>query len=85
MEKDVSGEVLNVASGVPTSVRDLIGTIVNVSGRAIAPVNGPADWTAGTERFGDPEKTARVLGWRATTSIQEGLRRTYEWIAAGAS
>ncbi|NUO48988.1 MAG: NAD-dependent epimerase/dehydratase family protein [Polyangiaceae bacterium] len=83
MEKDVSGEVLNVASGVPTSVRDLIGTIVSVSGRAIAPVNGPADWTAGSMRYGDTEKTARVLGWRATTPLEEGLRRTYEWIVAG--
>jgi UDP-glucose 4-epimerase len=80
MEKDVSGEVLNIASGVATPVRDLIGTIVKVSGRAIAPVNGPADWTAGTHRFGDPEMAARVLGWRAATPIEEGLRRTFDWI-----
>jgi UDP-glucose 4-epimerase len=83
MEKDVSGEVLNVASGTATSVRDLIGTIVKVSGRTVTPLSGPADWTAGTERFGDPQKAARVLGWRATTSIEAGLRRTYEWIASG--
>lgn len=82
MEKDVSGEVLNVASGVPTSVRDLIETILTVSGRSIAPLDAPADWTAGTERFGDPEKAARLLGFRVTTPIEEGLRRTYDWIAA---
>lgn len=82
-EKDISGEVLNIASGVPASVRDLIQTIVAVSGRAITPTDGPADWTAGTERFGDPEKTADVLGWRATTPLAEGLRRTFEWIEGG--
>jgi UDP-glucose 4-epimerase len=85
MEKDISGEVLNVASGLPTSVRDLMAKIIAVSGRAITPDSGPADWTAGTERFGNPEKTARVLGWRATTPLEEGLRRTYEWLAAGPS
>ncbi|MBX3229595.1 MAG: NAD-dependent epimerase/dehydratase family protein [Labilithrix sp.] len=80
--EDVSGEVLNVASGRATTVRDLIETMVKVSGRDLAPAFGPADWTAGTHRFGDPEKTARVLGWRATTSLEDGLRRTFDWIAA---
>lgn len=83
MEHDSSGEVLNVASGVAISVRDLVRTMVEVSGAKVQPVHGDADWTAGTRRAGDPEKAARLLGWRASTSLEEGLRRTFEWVRAG--
>ena len=27
----------------------------------------------------DVDETARLLGWRATTDLEEGLRRTVEW------
>lgn len=78
---DVSGEVLNVASGVPTSVNELIDTLIAVSGSDLGKTTGPADWTAGSRRFGDPEKTARLLGWRATTSLRDGLARTWAWVS----
>lgn len=83
MEHASSGEVFNIASGVATPVNDLMRRMVEVSGAGIAPVRGEADWTAGTRRVGDPEKAARVLGWRASTPLDEGLRRTFDWIRAG--
>ena len=30
----------------------------------------------------DAEKAQRVLGWRAVTSLAEGVRRTRDWLAA---
>jgi len=81
----VSGEVLSVASGVPTSVNHLIDAMIAVSGRRVGKTTEPADWTAGSCRFGDPEKTARLLGWRATTSLHEGLALTWRWLSAQAS
>ncbi|MEZ4370318.1 MAG: NAD-dependent epimerase/dehydratase family protein [Polyangiaceae bacterium] len=77
---DASGEVLNVASGVPTTVNDLLDTMIAVSGKALPKQPGPADWTAGSRRFGDPSRAAAVLGWRATTSLEDGLKRTWDWI-----
>jgi UDP-glucose 4-epimerase len=83
MEHESSGEVFNIASGVATPVKTLIDTIVAVSGSKLEPEHGPADWTAGSERFGDPSKAARVLGWHATTPLEEGLRATLAWVKAG--
>lgn len=75
-----SGEVLNIASGVPTSVNQLLDTMVRVSGQNVSKQTEPADWTAGSRRFGDPERAAQVLGWRASTSLEEGLTRTWDWM-----
>ncbi|MBX3129037.1 MAG: NAD-dependent epimerase/dehydratase family protein [Polyangiaceae bacterium] len=80
MEHDVSDVVCNVASGRAVSVRHLIETMVAVSGRAVEPERGPADWTAGTWRVGSPERAERVLGWTARTSLEQGLRRTFDWL-----
>ncbi|MBI4955864.1 MAG: NAD-dependent epimerase/dehydratase family protein [Myxococcales bacterium] len=80
LERDVSGEVLNIGSGRATSVNELVDAIVRVSGKDLPPTHGPADWTAGSVRVANPDKTARVLGWRATTPLAEGLARTYAWV-----
>lgn len=77
---EASGEVVNVASGVPTSVNQLLDTMIQVSGKQLQKTRGPADWTAGSRRYGDPDKASNVLGWRASTSLEEGLARTWEWV-----
>jgi len=79
---EVDSEVINIGSGVGTSVDELVRLMVRVSGREIEPVSGPADWTAGSRRVANVEKVARLLGWRASTSLETGLRRTLGWIAA---
>jgi UDP-glucose 4-epimerase len=80
MTLPVSGETLNVASGVGTTVNTLISSLQRVAGSTKIPEGHAADWTAGSWRVGDPERAAEVLGWRATTSLEAGLRRTYEWL-----
>jgi UDP-glucose 4-epimerase len=84
LEAPLSGEVLNIASGVATRVSDLIGTIIRVSGKNIAAERAEPDWTQGSRRAGDPEKAARLLGWRAKTSLEAGLSATFDWIKANA-
>jgi nucleoside-diphosphate-sugar epimerase len=83
MESAASGEVLNVGSGVATEVGDLVRRMVKISGRDVAPEAAPADWTAGSRRVGDVAKAEKLLDWRATTSLDDGLRATYEWLKRG--
>jgi UDP-glucose 4-epimerase len=77
----VEGRTIDIGSGVLTSVRDIVQLIVE----AVGP-------TAGRPVFGtlpvrpleqevrvDVEETARALGWRATTRLDEGLRHTVAW------
>jgi UDP-glucose 4-epimerase len=33
-----------------------------------------------TRLLADSSKAERLAGWRARTSLEEGLRKTYEWI-----
>jgi nucleoside-diphosphate-sugar epimerase len=77
----VEGRTIDIGRGVQTSVRQIVEVITE----AVGP-------TAGQPIFGmlrprpleqevevDAEETARVLGWRATTGLEEGLRRTVAW------
>jgi UDP-glucose 4-epimerase len=79
LEAPVSGELFNVGSGVAVSVRELVELITRLAGGP-QPTFAPADWTAGTSRVGDGTHTTEVLGWKASTSLEEGLKRTLEWI-----
>jgi UDP-glucose 4-epimerase len=80
LEAPLSGELFNVGSGVATSVRELIELLVRVSGRDVAIETGPADWTHGSERTGNVDKVAKLLDWRARTSLEQGLGATLRWL-----
>lgn len=80
LETQVTGETFNVGSGEATSVAHLIATLTAAAGSSIAPYHDAPDWTAGSYRVGNVDKIARVLGWRATTTLAEGLGRTLAWM-----
>jgi UDP-glucose 4-epimerase len=80
LEAPVSGEVLNVGSGVAVSVRELVELITHIAGGKPPPELAPADWTHGSFRVGDPSRIAERIGWKATTSLEVGLSRTLDWI-----
>src|SRR5262245_42720007 len=81
LEAPVSGEVINVGSGRPTTVNELIDTLVTASGRPPGRVHGPPDWTAGSCRVADVRKATTLLGWTPRTSLPDGLARTFDWMA----
>jgi nucleoside-diphosphate-sugar epimerase len=80
----VDGELLNVASGHAVSVNELTALMLEVSGSRLQPLGAPADWTAGTCRFGDPQRIAQRLGWKPQVGLEDGLRRVWTWMSARA-
>jgi UDP-glucose 4-epimerase len=80
MESPVTNEVVNIASGHGTRIDELTEAMLRVSGSALRPTYGPADWTHGSCRVGNAERAAEVLGWRASTPLDDGLLRTFDWI-----
>jgi UDP-glucose 4-epimerase len=80
MESPLTNEVLNIASGHGTRIDELTEAMLRVSGSTLIPAHGPADWTHDSRRVGNAERAAEVLGWRATTPLDVGLRRTFDWI-----
>ncbi len=85
MDRGASGGVFNVGSGVGTTVRSLIETMIRVSGRRATAETAPPDWTAGTRRVADTTRLEREVGFRASTSLEAGLSRTWSWICESGS
>jgi UDP-glucose 4-epimerase len=76
-------EVYNVCTGRETSVRHLAQVIAGLKGTA--PVITHAPERAGDIRrsLGDPAKAVAAFGLRAQTPLEDGLRLTLDWMAAG--
>lgn len=69
---------INVGTGTDVSIRELAETIAGVVGW-----QGQLEWDT-TKPNGTPRKLMNVekintLGWQASTSLEDGIRRTYEW------
>ena len=73
-----SPEIINVGVGQDLTIKELVYTIANVVG-----YQGDFIWDR-TKPDGTPRKLLDVnklnnVGWKASTSLEEGLQKTYEW------
>ena len=78
------GEVVNAGSGREVSIRDVVLKIAAITGRDLGvevdqqrmrPQNSEV-----SRLLSDSSKAERLAGWRAETSLDDGLRRTVDWI-----
>ena len=76
------GAVYNVGGGQEATMRDVIDTLERVAGSTLELVERPA--AAGDVRrtSADATRIARDLGWRATTTLEDGLQAQWEWASA---
>jgi nucleoside-diphosphate-sugar epimerase len=79
MEDAPAGALYNVGGGAEATMRDVIATLERVSGRTLDVVEQPA--AAGDVRrtSADTSRIESELGWRATTSLEDGLSAQWEW------
>jgi dTDP-glucose 4,6-dehydratase len=76
----IAGEVINVATGIDISVRDLATMVLDAVGRPGDLVTNVPERLGQVDRhIGTTAKAERLLGWRARTSFAEGLDRTVAW------
>jgi GDP-L-fucose synthase len=70
--------ICNISTGIGTSIKELAETIVNIVGYTgevrwdLTKPDGPANKTFCNDRM-------KSLGLSCETSIEDGIRRTYEW------
>jgi len=76
------GGVFNVGTGEETSVVDLYELCRRVAGSELEAEHAPARLGELQRSVLDVSLAERELGWRARTTLEEGLRRTWESIAA---
>jgi nucleoside-diphosphate-sugar epimerase len=79
-KKRVSGEVFNVACGRNTTLLGVIDALNRLLGKKIAPRFAPP--RAGDVRHSkaDITKARRLLGYKVTVPLAEGLERTVAWL-----
>jgi UDP-glucose 4-epimerase len=79
-EAPVTDVVLNVASGVETSLRELADALLAVMDSPQEPVHGPARAVNGVaRRLGDTSLASELIGFTAEVDLKEGLRRLVDW------
>ncbi len=77
---DCEDEVFNVASGTETSLNDLAAALLKVMGSDLQPEYGPErNVNPVARRLADIRKAERLLGFRSTVDLEEGLGRLVEW------
>jgi UDP-glucose 4-epimerase len=81
---DHPGGVLNVGTGVETSVLELYDAISRVSGVDREPELAPPRLGELQRSVLDPGLAERELGWRPRHSLEAGLRATWEWMSSRA-
>lgn len=76
-DSGLTGRIVNVCTGVPTTVIDLVKAMVDVSGCQLNIAFQPPDWTEGTTRVGEPSTALQALGWKPVVSLETGLREVW--------
>jgi dTDP-L-rhamnose 4-epimerase len=75
--------VVNVGTGIATSIHELARTILEVGGWRV-PIELTGTFRVGDVRhaFADTRRAKRVLGFTATTTLHDGLERWLRWAKA---
>ena len=78
--EQVSGEVLNVATGVDISVSEIANRVLDALGKPRDLTTHVPERLGQVDRhIGSTEKMERLTGWRARTSFERGLEQTVAW------
>lgn len=72
-------ELFNCGSGAAISIRKLVETIVQLSGKFLTVEHDLSQPTIKTSLFLDCSKAKQVLGWEPTIDLEEGITRTLRW------
>ena len=71
---EVSGTIVNVATGRATSVHELADTIGSILGLSVERELHPARTGDIRDSYADATRAAHLLGWEARVGLEDGLR-----------
>ncbi len=79
------GAILNLGTGVGTSVLDIVRELNRILGTHLHPVHEPARPGEVQRIYLDATRAREVLGWVPEVSFAQGLERTVEWHRSAAA
>ncbi|MGH2358705.1 MAG: NAD-dependent epimerase/dehydratase family protein [Candidatus Limnocylindria bacterium] len=79
LQADATDEFFNIGIGVKTTIRELVDLLLEITGSGLEPEYRSAEQMFVTHRVGSTDKAERLLGFRATIPLEDGLRSVVEW------
>ena len=73
------GEIYNIGTGVPATVKELFSILKDISGKNIEPELAPAREGEISEIYLNCEKAKKELKWVSERDLKEGLKKTFNW------
>ena len=80
MQRGLGQGVVQLGPDVCVSIREIAETVVGISGKDIEIQYDTTKPEGDRGRCADYSKAQRVLGWEPRVSLDDGLRKLYEWI-----
>ncbi len=83
--ENVTGETLNLGANKEVSIGDLAQMIIRLTGRRVEIVTDAErlrpEKSEVMRLWSDNRKAKQLIGWEPQVTLEEGLRRTIDWIA----
>ena len=81
----VAGHVFNVATNSRISLNELLSTLKKIFGSNVEPIYRDARQGDVHDSQADISKAQKMLGYRPSVGLEEGLRHTVEWYKTAAT
>ena len=79
MKADCADENFNIGMGIGTSINELVQMLLELTGSKLTIDYRPQAQSFVTHRIGSIDKAERLLGFRATLPLREGLQSVVQW------
>ena len=79
VDKRLGYEVINIGRGEPVLLADFVKTLEGLAGKKAPMVSEPMMRADVAYTYANIDKAKALLGYAPTVSVEEGVRRFYEW------
>lgn len=78
--KDAYGEVINIASGIPISIKEVINNVIKITGKG-KPIWGGIDYREGEsmQLYASIKKAKKILNWEPEFEFENSLKKVINW------
>jgi UDP-glucose 4-epimerase len=79
LQSEATDEYFNIGMGVRTTINELVALLLEITGSTLQPEYRPQERMFVTHRVGSTDKAEKMLGFRATLPLRDGLRSVVTW------
>ena len=81
----VEGVSIDLGTGRAWTIREVVMKLFQIAGSRAKPLVGALPYRPSEtmKQVADPHVARELLGWQATTSLEDGLRQTVDWYRQG--